>query len=655
MKSEFGKAQEIYEKIVEVDDTDAEAYWGLLLCKFGVEYVEDPKTFKRIPTCHRTQIESILADADYQSAMEYADVSQKILYEAEAKQIDMLQKDILKTASKEEPFDVFICYKEADENGNRTQDSVIANDIYHQLTQENLKVFYAAITLEDKLGSEYEPYIFAALNSAKVMLVVGSKPEHFHAVWVKNEWSRYLKLLKSDRSKLLIPCYKDMDAYDLPVEFAHLQAQDMSKIGFINDIVRGIKKVIRKPTPVETTPANDIPAAAPVPTENVENLVKRMFLFLEDGEWNSADKHAERVLDLDPESTSAYLGKLMIDLHIKKIEDLPTCSKPLESSKYYSKVLHFAQTGLSEELRTYNASIQARNSAKKKKRKKVIIAVLVAIVLLAAAVLTTIFYIIPNTKYQKAIRQIEDQYYAEGIIALQDLDGFKDSHFVIRKAAVDGILYYLENHDFEHITHILDHVSYNLYFTIPDSYCDWYYEQTLAYFQPEDRSGIGGLVDDLHAILQYYRYLPDTYTRDDMIALLYDAFELYYRYDYPVDCFIENMSLLKRAFANEDVQKILLSDSYIEKFMIGNWYTSDKQYYLKFSKNSDNYTVHSQYNLPRPNESRTYYNIIDLNYVWVDANDTNRVDVYKFDFVDADTVNVYCYADGNTYTLKRVS
>ena len=43
-----------------------------------------------------------------------------------------------------------------------------------------------------------------------------------------------LKIMNKDRSKVLIPCYKDMDAYELPEEFAHLQAQDMSKIGFIS-------------------------------------------------------------------------------------------------------------------------------------------------------------------------------------------------------------------------------------------------------------------------------------------------------------------------------------------------------------------------------------------------------------------------------------
>ena len=45
----------------------------------------------------------------------------------------------------------FICYKETDKDGRRTQDSVLANDLYHQLTQEGFKVFFARITLEDKL------------------------------------------------------------------------------------------------------------------------------------------------------------------------------------------------------------------------------------------------------------------------------------------------------------------------------------------------------------------------------------------------------------------------------------------------------------------------------------------------------------------------
>ena len=123
-------------------------------------------------------------------------------------------------------------------------DSVIAQELYYQLQKEGFKVFFAKITLENKIGESYEPYIYAALNSAKVMLVIGSKKEYFEAPWVKNEWSRFQALIKNGATKTIIPCFKDMDPYDLPEEFAYLQSQDMSKIGFEQDLIYGIKKLI---------------------------------------------------------------------------------------------------------------------------------------------------------------------------------------------------------------------------------------------------------------------------------------------------------------------------------------------------------------------------------------------------------------------------
>lgn len=358
LKCEFDKAAQIYEKIVEQDDSEAEAHWGLVLCKYGIEYVEDPKTFQRIPTCHRTLFEAVTTDADYQAAIDYSDAGQQQIYEAEARAIDKIQRDILSIVKNEKPFDVFICYKETDESGKRTVDSAIANDIYHQLTQEGFKVFYAAITLEDKLGQEYEPYIFAALNSAKVMLVLGTKPEFFSSVWVKNEWSRFLQLMKSDRSKLLIPCYRDMDAYDLPEEFAHLQAQDMSKIGFINDVIRGIKK-ISKTTKSEVTIVKET-AVSNSESLNIAPLIERAFLFAEDGEWDSADEYCEKILDLDPRNARAYLCKLLVELRINTLDGLKDCDQPFGSSNNYQKILRFGDEELKAVLADHISAINNR-------------------------------------------------------------------------------------------------------------------------------------------------------------------------------------------------------------------------------------------------------------------------------------------------------
>lgn len=359
IKSEFDKAEKLYEKIIQADTTQSEAYWGLILCKYGIEYVDDPATYKKIPTCHRASYDSIIADDDYKSAIENADMSQRAIYEEQAKEIDRIQKEILALAQKEETYDVFICYKETDADGHRTQDSVIANDIYYQLTQEGFKVFYAAITLEGKLGSAYEPIIFAALNSAKVMLSIGTKPEYFNAVWVKNEWSRFLKIIKKDRSKLLIPCYRDMGAYELPEEFAHLQAQDMAKIGFINDLVRGIKKVVEKDEPKQTTVVKETVVSST--NANVSPLLKRAFMFLEDGDWDSADEYCEKVLDIDPECADAYLGKLLAELKVQRKTSLEFYSRPFDHTDNYNKIVRFGSDALVIELKQYNVTIRERN------------------------------------------------------------------------------------------------------------------------------------------------------------------------------------------------------------------------------------------------------------------------------------------------------
>ena len=356
--NEFDKAMGIYEQVLNEDNTDAEAYWSLVLCRYGIEYVEDPSSHKRIPTVNRAQFTSIFDDDNYKSALQYADGYQRSIYEEEAKAINEIQKGILAISQKEEPFDVFICYKETDNNGRRTPDSVLANDLYHQLTQEGFKVFFARITLEDKLGSAYEPYIFAALNSAKVMVVLGTKPEFFKAVWVRNEWSRYLALIKQGQKKMLIPAYKDMDPYDLPEEFSHLQAQDMSKLGFMQDLIRGIKKIAQADTTKTTVVKETVISGG---NANTAPLLKRAFMFLEDGDWNSANEYCEKVLDIDPENASAYLGKLLSELRVRKQEALKDQSEPFDHNNNYQKAVRFADEKLKTALTGYTEHINTRN------------------------------------------------------------------------------------------------------------------------------------------------------------------------------------------------------------------------------------------------------------------------------------------------------
>lgn len=306
---EFDKAAGVYETIVADFPEEAEAYWGLVLCKYGIEYVDDPATGKKIPTCHRSSYDSVLDDNNFEQALENSDIVAQKVYREEAKQFERIRKGILEVSSNEQPYDIFICYKETDLNGDRTLDSVLAQDLYSALTEKGYRVFFSRITLQGKLGEAYEPYIFAALNSAKVMLAVGTCYEHYNAVWVKNEWSRFLKLMAADKSKHLIPCYKGIDAYDMPEEFARLQAQDLGKMGATQDILRGVEKLLPKQEPVTVVQKEVI--VSNNSDRKITTLLDRGNMALADEEWDKADGFFEEVLNENPKCAEAYLGKFL--------------------------------------------------------------------------------------------------------------------------------------------------------------------------------------------------------------------------------------------------------------------------------------------------------------------------------------------------------
>ena len=78
--NDVDKAAGIYEQILNEDKTDAEAYWSLVLCRYGIEYVEDPATHRRLPTVNRAQFTSVFDDDNYKSALEYASIEQREIY-----------------------------------------------------------------------------------------------------------------------------------------------------------------------------------------------------------------------------------------------------------------------------------------------------------------------------------------------------------------------------------------------------------------------------------------------------------------------------------------------------------------------------------------------------------------------------------------------
>lgn len=245
-EGDFDTSSRLFERILESAPLDHEAHWGRALAINGILYITD-YTGRRVPTCNNITSRPFTEGRDVSLAIENAPGEIAAGYREQAAYIEAVRAEWFSKAAKEPPFDVFISYKESDrENGiARTPDSYDAQELYHALEAEGYRVFFSRVSLREKVSEHYEPYIYAALNSAKVMIVFGEKPEHFSAVWVKNEWMRFQNRIERGEKHphSLVVVYKDMDPYDLPAPLRARQALNYSDLTLLRTLTAHIARI----------------------------------------------------------------------------------------------------------------------------------------------------------------------------------------------------------------------------------------------------------------------------------------------------------------------------------------------------------------------------------------------------------------------------
>ena len=243
----FDDAEEQYKDIVAKYPDNPDGYWGLVLAKYGIKYEQDYDG-KMIPSCYAASYESVLTDKNYLKAVELADKENKKLYQEHAEYIEKIRVEWIEKAQKEEPYDIFISYKET-EGLRRTEDSIAVQDLYIHLTEQGYRVFFSRESLRDKIGEKYEPYIFNALNTSKVMILYGSSVDYINSTWVKNEWHRYLKKIKNGEKRddsLLVAC-DGFSPNELPSVLAKKQCLDAKARSFYTDLDNRIKELVKDP------------------------------------------------------------------------------------------------------------------------------------------------------------------------------------------------------------------------------------------------------------------------------------------------------------------------------------------------------------------------------------------------------------------------
>ena len=248
----FEDALNEYDRIISSYPDCFDAYWGATLSDYGIQYEKDYDG-RMIPTVHRYSEVPVFENSYYQNAEKYCkNENEKERIEKSATEIEKIRAEIKKTVGTQQPYDIFLCYKESPADGKTlyTPEFKWASNLYIDLTSLGYRVFFAKESLPASKG-DYEAHIFPALKSAKLMLILTSSIEHVNSVWVKNEWSRFLRFSKENPSegKRFKVIYSGIKPEMLPRELNKEQGLDHdsnkwyeSLLAVVSDTFRDKKK-----------------------------------------------------------------------------------------------------------------------------------------------------------------------------------------------------------------------------------------------------------------------------------------------------------------------------------------------------------------------------------------------------------------------------
>lgn len=435
--ADFEEAIKAYDAIIASGEEGYEAYWGRVLSEYGVRFVLGEYDSKYKFTCDRTLANSILDNWYYQKALELADEKDKQEMQENALEIDRLQKEIKEKMDKEEAFDVFISYKATySKDKIPTEDSVIGRRIYDELTQRGIKVFFSSETLKGKLGSEYEPIIFKALNTAKIMILIATKEEFIYSPWVKNEWSRFSKRVEEEgMQKACFPVFKDVNPYAFPPRF-RTQGLDINKHTFDYEIVTadGIANILGFGQVDKTLTRKDIESLMKNKLATIESgisiidpLLQRGSIDLEHCDFEGASRDYDKVLDKDPENVDAYFGLFLAKNEYQSEEELSNYAYVDFSNLYMKSALEFARKN--------------ENNEALEKFKNIISRVVDNTYNLACQALQD-----DNPDFDLAITYIN---YCKKYGNQDKIKEFQDFEIKLIERKYEIALYYLENEDFD--------------------------------------------------------------------------------------------------------------------------------------------------------------------------------------------------------------
>ncbi len=359
---DFDKAFSVYNSIISDYPEEAEAYWGLVLCRLGVVYSRSSDgTY--IPLCCRASETGVREDRNYELVNENADSSSRRLYRSQAKAIDTSRTEMLELIARQKACQVFISCCNTDEQGHPTPESQYSDILRQALEECEITVFRSADLSDDMTQKEKLAAVQAGVISAGVMIVIGSDIDFLNSPDVKNEWGYYLSALSCGKKGTLILCTSGMDSYDIPVELGNIKTielQDEDSVTKLADEISGIVSGMEVLTKTVGNAPDDIPPGN-TGSGDYSPQLRRIELFLSDREFGKASDYCDKLLDEHPEDPELYLLSLLAGLKLRSVDELSKASSPFDEHPAFQKLVRFGDPELTEKLYRINDEIRSRN------------------------------------------------------------------------------------------------------------------------------------------------------------------------------------------------------------------------------------------------------------------------------------------------------
>ena len=143
-------------------------------------------------------------------------------------------------------YDVFISFKNLDADGNRTEDSFIAERLYELFKEQGLNVFYSNKVLNELGAASYKKEIEEALENSSVLVSVATKKEFLESQWVAYERESFHNDILSGRKvkACIVPFLKGITGLDVPRSLRNYQTFQIG-ISSNGEVVDFVKKFLK--------------------------------------------------------------------------------------------------------------------------------------------------------------------------------------------------------------------------------------------------------------------------------------------------------------------------------------------------------------------------------------------------------------------------